>query len=115
MAEWKETGSKAVLEMIERERLRQVTEEGYDSAHDDECYAHSDGEIAQAAAAYALGGGRVENIDASRVIDIWPTSWGAEEDTIKRKPRVRQLVIAGALIVAEIERLQRITRSTRGK
>lgn len=103
----KEQPADAIL-MIAQERMRQIEEEGYDAAHDDDDYGHSGGEIAQAAAAYALGGAHIQNIDGSRVINIWPTSWGAEEDTIKRKPRIRQLVIAGALIVAEIERLQRV-------
>lgn len=95
------------IDLIAAERQRQVTEEGYDAAHDDDRYGHSGGEIAQAAAAYALGGGLITNITRDREISIWPTAWGPEEDTVKRKPRIRQLVIAGALIVAEIERLQR--------
>src|SRR5690349_17173691 len=90
--------------LIAAERERQIKEEGWSLAHDRE---HTDGSLAHAAAAYAMGGGRVENIDGSRVIDIWATSWGAEDDAIKGKPRLRQLVIAGALIAAEIDRIQR--------
>jgi hypothetical protein len=94
----------AGIEMIAAERDRQIQEEGWSLSHDRE---HSDNSLAHAAVAYAMGGGRLENIDGSRVIDIWPTSWGAEADTIKGKPRLRQLVIAGALIAAEIDRLQK--------
>lgn len=96
----------SAVDLIAQERQRQVEVEGYNAEHDDD-YGHWDGEMAHAAAAYALGGGRITNIGGDRVIDIWPTTWDQEGDTIKSKPRIRQLVIAGALIVAEIERLQR--------
>lgn len=90
--------------LIEQERQRQIQQEGWTPEHDDE---HTDNELAHAAAAYAMGGGLLRGIMRDREISIWPTGWGAEEDTVKNKPRLRQLVIAGALIVAEIERLQR--------
>lgn len=96
----------SAIDLIAQERQRQITEEGYDANHDDD-YGHSDGELAHAAAAYALGGGHLTGLIDDRVINIWPTAWGPEEDIVTRKPRLRQLVIAGALIVAEIERLQR--------
>lgn len=97
-------------ELIEAERQRQIEVEGWTPDHDDE---HTGGELSQAAAAYALGGHVLTDIEGERELHIWPTSWDAPEDTIKRKPRLRQLVIAGALIVAEIERLQRLPH--RGK
>lgn len=88
------------------ERERQVDAEGWDADHDDE---HLDGELARAAAAYALwdaAGERVkrawENLGLSYP-DCWPwaLAWW--------KPRTRRenLVRAGALILAEIERLDR--------
>lgn len=98
--------------LITHERQRQIEQEGYDAEHDDG-YGHRDGEIAHAAAAYALGSGRITNIDGSHEVNIWPRKWGPEDDTIKRKPRIRQLVIAGALIIAEIERLQRKEKENR--
>lgn len=82
----------AAIELVAAERRRQVEAEGYSTEHDDE---HATGELASAAACYALG------FDA----EFWP--W--EADAWKPSPdnRVRELVKAGALIVAEIERLQR--------
>lgn len=79
---------------IQAERMRQIIEEGWTSGHDDE---HDAGELADAAACYALG--QPEPI----IRQLWP--WGSEwwKPTDKR----RNLVKAGALIVAEIERLDR--------
>lgn len=74
------------VEMIGQERHRQIVDEGYGEAHD---YYHGDGSLARAAAAYALE-------DAG----LWP--WG---DGWNLKDRVRNLVRAGALIAAEIDRL----------
>lgn len=81
----------SVCEEIKAERLRQQRQEGWSHAHDD---SHVNGELADAAAFYAS----VKNIG-----DLWP--W--DSDWIKEHKRRRQLVIAAALIVAEIERLDR--------
>jgi hypothetical protein len=75
------------------ERRRQVTEEGWSAEHDD---AHQTGELAQAAATYAL-------FDNKLAPFIWP--WAPE--WWKPKDRRNNLVRAGALILAEIERLDR--------
>lgn len=83
--------------LVARERMRQVQGEGWTPEHDD---IHSDGELAEAAVCYALptppGDG------ASPELWPWDESWW--------KPgggRVRQLVKAGALICAEIDRVVR--------
>ena len=81
-------------EMIAFERQRQVDVEGYKSAHDD---LYELGELAQAAACY------LEAEDARAGVFGWPlspVSW-------KPKDRIRNLVRAGALIAAEIDRLNR--------
>lgn len=89
-----------VLGEIKVERGRQQAQEGWDPAHDD---AHLNGELADAAAAYALtGGGR----SRSMVVPIWPWALAWLKPTSRR----RDLVKAGALIVAEIERLDRATQ-----
>ena len=88
--------------LIELERLRQIEEEGWTAEHDD---AHINGELVFAAAHYALPEG-YENEYA--VPNLWP--WIDEDDAWDKKPkheRIRQLVIAGAFIAAEIDRLQR--------
>lgn len=101
------------IELIAAERKRQIEQEGWTAEHDDE---HSRGEIAEAAACYAMPPEarliRVE--DETDVVTgentgvgmlLWP--WG--EGSFKPTPddRVRELVKAGALIAAEIDRLQR--------
>lgn len=77
------------------ERLRQISSEGWTPEHDDE---HLDGEIAQAAACYAYGSRLWDTNGAS----IWPNGW-----EFKPKDRRRDLIRAGALILAELERLDR--------
>ena len=71
-------------------KRRQIEDEGWSLEHDD---GHANGEIANAAASWASTGQNPV---------IW--SWATDKAS---KPRRRQLVIAGALIVAEIERLDR--------
>jgi hypothetical protein len=89
---------------IAAERLRQVTVEGYSEAHDDN---HDDGELAFAAASYAWPGTTTiktgnGSFDCD---DLWP--WDADEFKKFEKDRRRQLIIAAAFIVAEIDRLDR--------
>jgi hypothetical protein len=84
-----------VCNEIVAERERQIRDEGWTEEHDDD---HDCGELADAAACYALG-------KPDEVIQkLWP--W--ESQWWKPKDRRRDLVRAGALIVAEIERLDRV-------
>jgi hypothetical protein len=79
------------------ERQRQTTGEGYSLSRDDS-YAH--GELAEAGATYASLAGKPGSMSSA-----WP--WGQE--TFKpSNDRRRDMVKAGALILAEIERLDRI-------
>lgn len=87
--------STVVLLEIGAERLRQRREEGWTDKHDD---GHDAGELADAAACYALG--KPWEI----IKQLWP--WSA--DWWKPTDKRRNLIKAGALIVAEIERLDRI-------
>ncbi len=80
--------------LIEQERQRQIEREGWGAAHDD---THSNGEMARAAACYVMHGIRTKHRPR------WP--WGRE--WWKPKDRIRDLVRAGALIAAEIDRLLR--------
>jgi hypothetical protein len=77
------------------ERQRQISAEGYESSHDDD---HIDGSLAEAAAFYAHN--RDPRESAPR---FWP--WDAA--SWKPKTRRENLIRAGALILAEIERLDR--------
>jgi len=87
-----------ILVAISDERRRQVTAEGYDAAHDDR---HTAGEIALMAASYAALAGRHE----IAAMHAWP--WDDPlPQSLTAAPR-RLLIIAGALILAEIERIDR--------
>lgn len=85
---------------ISAERARQIGEEGWSPEHDDE---HADGQMAWAAVCYAAPG-KVYRV-GSRPYDPWP--WAERWDKRTEHDRIRQLTIAGALIAAEIDRLQR--------
>ncbi|HDV4110543.1 TPA: hypothetical protein RH941_004276 [Pseudomonas aeruginosa] len=82
---------------VQAERRRQITAEGWTPEHDDK---HNGGELADAAACYALWAG---GINPGNWREFWP--W-APEWLRHSEPR-RMLVKAGALILAEIERLDR--------
>ena len=87
------------LDDIANERKRQITTEGWTPEHDD---AHTTGELAIAAGCYAIGSqlsGERDRVFAR----YWPwhKAWW-KPDTARR-----MLVKAGALIVAEIERIDR--------
>ena len=83
------------------ERRRQVEAEGWTPEHDDH---HLPNELALAAASYVCA----DEADAPPAIWPWDWSWW------KPKDRRRNLVKAGALILAEIERLDRI-QSPKGR
>lgn len=97
-------------EMIVRERDRQTSSEGWTPAHDD---THTHGELAAAAIAYASPFESIKAvslISGEHVCDVWP--W--ESDSYKPTTRIRDLVKAGALIAAEIDRLKRCAAVERG-
>jgi hypothetical protein len=108
------------VDLIAAERARQVSQEGWSPEHDD---WHDIGELASAAACYLVAGDCIAN--ASRMNPDyhctaesvreeiisgafthlgWP--WAEEWLKIDADP-IRSLVKAGALIAAEIDRLQR--------
>lgn len=104
---------KTGIERIAEERQRQIEKEGWTPEHDDD---HELGELALAAACYAaqdehllVSGRRLvleERFDKSvEYTDPWP--WDEESDKRGKHDRIRQLEIAGALIAAEIDRIQR--------
>lgn len=93
--------ARGALADIAAERRRQIEVEGWTPAND---AAHSLGELAQAAACYA---------DPSVRPDRPPANWPWHSKWWKPKDRRRDLVRAGALIVAEIERLDRLASGRR--
>jgi hypothetical protein len=90
---------------IAAERRRQIDAEGWTPEHDDK---HSNGEMAAAAAAYAFCAATSERYYAADPLGFWPwdASWW------KPSTDRRNLIKAGALIVAEIERLDRKALNT---
>lgn len=95
------------VELIAAERQRQVEEEGF-TAEQDQAYDNQ--ELALAAASYALPlGAREVQWAGEAGIDCHPRLWPWAARWYKPSPndRVRELVKAGALIAAEIDRLQR--------
>lgn len=95
------------VEMIAAERQRQVEVEDFDADHDDLVNTHE--QLAYAAACYAIPSvDRVVEEGAVRVALIrllWP--WRNAQFKATPDDRMRELAKAGALIAAEIERLQR--------
>lgn len=86
---------------IRAERQRQIDEEGWTAEHDDE---NVDRDMAIAASCYAYEAGLA---DEDRGIDNPPPDWPWHARWWKPTDRRRDLVKAGALIVAEIERIDR--------
>lgn len=109
------------IELIAAERHRQIAIEGWTTEHDD---THNGNQLAMAAACYASPvplnaeievpcGCRESMCPHSAFgkhmwVPAWPfdVSW----DKRRKRDRIRQLAIAGALIAAEIDRLQRAER-----
>lgn len=94
------------LALIAAERRRQISVEGWTPEHDDE---HDDGSLAQAAVCYASA--RRTTTGKSQLFWPWNNAWWKPTPN----DRVRELVKAGALIVAEIERMQRASKPNAGK
>jgi hypothetical protein len=94
-----------VLYEIGKERQRQIDEEGHTPRDDDEL---DDGELAEAASAYCLASVDWQEGSDQTPDQYQPDPWAfADSDWKPENPR-RDLVRAGALIVAEIERLDRL-------
>lgn len=104
---------KTAIELISKERQRQVEKEGWTQQHDD-FYHNGSMALALASASYAL--------DVASRESTWDESWKKiykeyadkifpfDREFFKPTPNdtIRQLVKAGALIAAEIDRLQRL-------
>lgn len=90
----------AALHDVIAERQRQIETEGWSDEHDDE---HAGGELIQAAACYALGGEKADRADP-------PGAWPWDAKWWKPTDRRGNLVKACALILAEIERIDRAAK-----
>lgn len=103
------------IELIAEERQRQITEEGWTTEHD---VNHTNGQLASAAACYAMTEDDRKRMTAISVrkangtVVHYPMIWPWEETWWKpaENNRIKDLVRAGALIAAEIDRLQRLEK-----
>lgn len=102
---------KSGIKLIAKERKRQIEKEGWTPEHDD---SHDDGSLLYAAACYAVSatGDDCEptlqevcyHTDGTLTYTMWPKSWSSKWDKRDKHDDLRKLVIAGALIAAEIDR-----------
>ena len=94
------------IERIAAERQRQIDKEGWDAQHDAQ---HYDGSLVRAAVCYAAAAVSMPIKQVKSVLpggitykDHWP--WEKSWDKRGKHTPMRMLVIAGALIAAEIDR-----------
>lgn len=97
---------KTGIELIAEERERQITVEGWTPDHDAE---HDSAEMVDAAMCYAATAANdVSEYTSRDAVNPSPYAWPWDEKWWKPSDsRVRNLVKAGALIAAEIDRIQR--------
>lgn len=95
------------IERIAVERKRQIEEEGWTPDHD---IQHYKGELAEAAAAYAYPEmvciAELDKDAHFRCDILFPDGWAEKRWKPSPDDRIRELEKAGALIAAEIDRLQ---------
>lgn len=85
-----------LLDEVLKERIRQVTQHGYTEEHDDQ---HADGSIADAAAHYA---------STKDDTGLWP--WDPQYDKKGLKTRREQCVSSMAMLMSEVERIDRLAK-----
>lgn len=91
------------ITLIAQERIRQLEKEGWSASHDDD---HADGSLASAAACYAdLAAQQAVGDDNPCTDRTPPNAWPWSAGWWKPKDMRRNLVRAGALIAAELDRL----------
>ncbi|WP_035670073.1 hypothetical protein [Bradyrhizobium liaoningense] len=109
----------SAIDDIATERRRQIEQEGWSAGHDD---SHMDGEMSRAAACYAAHASAYQRVCSDvglqtyRSIEprssVYNFGWPWSREWWKPKDPRRDLIRAGALIVAEIERLDRAASRT---
>jgi hypothetical protein len=92
------------------ERIRQLAEEGFDAAHDD---THEHGELSAAATCYVMWATNDLALEETPLANP-PAWWPWDRSWWKPSEPRRNLVKAAALILAEIERLDRASQTDGG-
>ncbi|NDL70536.1 hypothetical protein [Vreelandella alkaliphila] len=96
---------KSPFSAIYEERMRQLSAEGFSREHDD---LYNNGELALAASAYAISATPADCMgEDDDLVDTMEYIWPWEPKWLKPSTPRRDLVKAGALILAEIERIDR--------
>lgn len=98
---------KTGIELIAEERQRQIEKEGWTLEHD--IFEHRHGQLIDAAVSYALTEEERKKLcHLVKVDEEVPPIWPFEKEHWKPCPndRIKELVKAGALIAAEIDRLK---------
>lgn len=92
------------IEIIAEERKRQIEKEGWTAEHDSE---HRTNDLALAAGAYAMPE-EARTFMLTKEGEYLPIFWPFDSKWWKPSPndRVKELAKAGALIAAEIDRIQ---------
>lgn len=98
---YEQAGNKNGIDLIRKERDRQINEEGWDINSD--IKEHGGGELAIASACYALPIEFRYVLRTTSPFDFWP--WDDTWWKPTPEDRVKELTKAGALIAAEIDRL----------
>lgn len=111
---------KTGIELIAEERQRQISKEGWTTEHDDE---HDHRELARAAESYVSHYVSRQHVIKNEyrlpgivdgpkayITEPPPESWPWDDADWKPKNPIADLIKAGALIAAEIDRLQRLER-----
>lgn len=88
---------KTGIELIAQERQEQIEKHGWTRQHDVD--SHNNGDIDKAFRA-------VLNAESRHQLDKFPEGWETFAEKVIDKPYKEKLIIAGALIAAEIDRLQ---------
>lgn len=103
---------KTGTQLITEERQRQISREGWLPDHDDQ---HASGELNDAAICYAYAASKQARGEAGQAYlesletsGNMPVPWPWESEWWKPSTQIRNLAKAGALIAAEIDRLQRL-------
>lgn len=104
--------AKTGAELIAEERQRQIEQEGWSANHDD---LHDRFQLSNAAMAY------LNPSNSTHVRTFWPWDWKwwkpaqpKDFDEKYASYHIKDLVKAGALIAAEIDRLQRLSEKKEG-